>query len=416
MDYNSPLDAALDYARRGWPVFPCRPGDKRPATRNGFKDAVTDAKRIRDWWRRRADYNVGITTGEVSGLVVLDVDPRSGGDETLAKLEAEHGRLPATVTAQTGGGGRHLLFEHPGGKVKCRAHALGRGLDVKADGGYIVAPPSLHASGRRYAWAEGLDPDSIGIAALPGWLSDRLANAQALIQTDTEDADIQQLSASPTDEPTEADDGEDCCKSCLSESLGICSSGPLGICSSGSLCHRVEDAIQSTLPTDTGQRNRAVFEFARALKAIPELAEADPKDLKGYVRQWHDAASKVTSGEHSFTDTWAEFLYGWRRIKHPRGNGPMADLLARADKAETPSIAADYDATAKRLVRLCRQLQRNTGDKPFFIGYRTAGELLGVDHNKACKLLGMLCAEGVLELASKGHTGKASEYRYIGGD
>ncbi len=94
----------------------------------------------------------------------------------------------------------------------------------------------------------------------------------------------------------------------------------------------------------------------------------------------------------------------------------MAELLKKADAAETPSLAADYASTARRLVCLCRELQRNAGDKPFFVGYRIVADLLGMDRSKAGRLLNMLCVDGVLERVSKGHTGRATEYRYIGCD
>lgn len=180
------LDAALDYARRGWPVFPChtptrggcscrdaeRCSDigKHPRTEHGLKDATTDEATIRQWWRRWPDANIGIVTGKASGLLVLDVDPRHGGDATLAELEREHGRLPDTVESLTGGGGRHILFRCPGYPVKSGAGTLGPGLDVKADGGYIVAPPSLHLRGRRYEWEVSSHPDDIPIAEPPAWL------------------------------------------------------------------------------------------------------------------------------------------------------------------------------------------------------------------------------------------------------
>ncbi len=187
-DYTTPLSAALSYAQRGWPVLPlhtisdeghctckkphCRTPGKHPIgslAPNGKDNATTDQEVIRGWWRSRPAANVGIATGAQSGLVVLDVDPRKGGDDTLMDLEVQHGRLPDTVEAITGGGGRHILFRHPGGYVQGGSDKLGAGLDVKADGGYIVADPSLHLMGR-YCWDGQYHPDDTAIASLPGWL------------------------------------------------------------------------------------------------------------------------------------------------------------------------------------------------------------------------------------------------------
>jgi len=168
---NERLEAALSYARRGWPVLPCRPGGKAPLTARGVLDATGDQERITAWWRAAPQANVGIRTGLESGLIVLDVDPRAGGDEGLWELERTHERLPATVEALTGGGGRHLYFKHRGGRVRC-ATALGgySGVDLKADGGYVVAPPSLHASGRQYVWEATSAVGDVLLALAPAWL------------------------------------------------------------------------------------------------------------------------------------------------------------------------------------------------------------------------------------------------------
>lgn len=179
------FDTALDYARRGWPVFPlhtivggrCTCGEdcgekagKHPRIAGGFTHASTVELSIRNWWGRWPDANVGIATGKASGFFVVDVDPRHGGDDTLREVEAQHGPLPDTVESQTGGGGRHILFKYPGYPVKSGTDKLGPGLDIKADGGYIVASGSLHLSGRCYEWEVSSHPDDVPIAEAPAWL------------------------------------------------------------------------------------------------------------------------------------------------------------------------------------------------------------------------------------------------------
>ena len=127
--------AALAYARRGVPVFPCAPGGKRPLTRNGFWDATTEARRIEAWWGRWPAANVGVPTGRRSGLLVLDADPRDGGFESLALLERENGPPPETARARTGGGGVHVFFGYPAGEtVRNSAGVLGTGLDARRGG------------------------------------------------------------------------------------------------------------------------------------------------------------------------------------------------------------------------------------------------------------------------------------------
>jgi hypothetical protein len=148
-------------------VFPCEPGGKAPLTYNGFWDATTDARRIRAWWGRWPDANVGVPTGRRSGLLVLDVDPRDGGAEGLAELEVAGGPLPETAKARTGGGGTHVFFAYPvGEEVRSSAGRLGPGLDVRGEGGYVVVPPSRTLSA--YEWLDRLP------LADPAWLLGRL--------------------------------------------------------------------------------------------------------------------------------------------------------------------------------------------------------------------------------------------------
>ena len=181
------LDAALAYAARGWPVVPlwwptssglcaCRRPDCDSAAKHpipalvphGAKDATTDPDTTRRWRGRYPHANVGVVVGPASGIVVLDVDPRHDGDERLAALEAQHGALPATVEVATGGGGRHLYFKYPAGGVRSRALAK-EGLELKASG-YVVAPPSVHRSGKPYTWDLPGDVDPAPFAELPRWL------------------------------------------------------------------------------------------------------------------------------------------------------------------------------------------------------------------------------------------------------
>lgn len=168
--HASPLstrEAALGYLSRGWSVIPIEPRAKRPLTAwLEFESRCASAREVDGWFARWPQANVGIVTGAVSGLVVADVDARHGGEASLFRLESEHGVLPDTVEALTGGGGRHLYFAHPGGRIANRVGLL-PGLDLRGDGGCVVAPPSVHPSGRRYAWARGRSPDERALAPLP---------------------------------------------------------------------------------------------------------------------------------------------------------------------------------------------------------------------------------------------------------
>ena len=162
--------AALDYLSRGWSAIPIRERAKRPAVAwKAFQRKCVSEETLPDWFGRAPNSNVGIVTGTLSGLVVLDVDPRHGGKESLRKLEREHGALPDTMESVTGGGGRHLYFSHPGGVVHNRTN-IEPGIDLRGDGGCIVSPPSVHPSGKRYRWKKDHAPGEIEPAPLPDWL------------------------------------------------------------------------------------------------------------------------------------------------------------------------------------------------------------------------------------------------------
>ena len=170
--------AALRYAARGWPVLPLVPKSKEPLARlvaHGVKDATADPRTVHAWWEMEPTANIGIAVP--TGLFVLDVDPRAGGNESLAELERKHGPLPATIECLTGGGGRHLYFRVPHG-LRLRGK-LGPGLDVKANGSYVVAPPSLHPSGGAYVWEVSGHPADVEPAPAPMWLLDLLSDGQA---------------------------------------------------------------------------------------------------------------------------------------------------------------------------------------------------------------------------------------------
>jgi hypothetical protein len=157
------------YRAMGWPLFPLRPREKIPATAHGFKDATAD----RDAWGRWfavGNAGIGLPTGTTSGVGVVDVDPRNGGDESLDRLQSAHGPLPNTACSLTGGGGRHLLFRV---RAPLKTWKLAPGVDVKLDGGYVVLPPSIHPSGSSYRWAPGCEPDVAGLAPLPAWCTRR---------------------------------------------------------------------------------------------------------------------------------------------------------------------------------------------------------------------------------------------------
>ena len=186
---------ALSYADAGLAVLPLKPRSKVPAgslVPHGVKDATTDSNKIQAWADRLPEANIGIATGACSGVFVLDVDPRTGGNEALAEYESLHGLLPSTVFVETGrgDGGRHLYCSCP--KHPVRNVHIGRGMDVKGDGGYVVAPCSIHPSG--HAYAGELDRPRIAVAS--DWL---LALLRTEAPEDTSRTQALHVSASDCD-------------------------------------------------------------------------------------------------------------------------------------------------------------------------------------------------------------------------
>lgn len=189
-------DAALLWAVKGFPIIPlhypifadnsvqcscekgkdCRSIGKHPYSRlarRGVNSATTNASRIEEWFKQEPNLNYGISC---EGLVVLDIDPRHGGNETFKKLENDHGILPTTLRITTGSKGLHILFDAK--NETYRNGILGPGIDIKSKGGYIVGACSLHASGRRYV------PDQryvgSGLAPLPEWLAGLLKKSTSI--------------------------------------------------------------------------------------------------------------------------------------------------------------------------------------------------------------------------------------------
>ena len=170
------LEAALNYAQRGWPVFPCEVGGKRPLgrlVRHGFKEATCDPDQIAQWWTAEPLANVGLPTGIV--FDTLDIDSQ---EAIISLVEYQAGRPMSSGPEVGTARGIHLYHRAAG--LGCRTGIL-PGLDYRGRGGYVVAPPSVHPSGHAYRWAEYDGPDGViagvdePLTDLPDWLRDLVA-------------------------------------------------------------------------------------------------------------------------------------------------------------------------------------------------------------------------------------------------
>lgn len=193
---QTPLELAQHYVAQGWPVFPCRShaeehvdqatgeiitlGEKTPLTPNGFKGATRFPRIIERWWSDWPDAAVGLPTGEKTGFFALDIDNKPGGAngfDWLSEMEAEHGPLPETARVTSPNGGLHIYFKYVVG-TRNRG-ALGAGVDIRSEGGYVLAAGSTMANGRSYKW----ETDTREIADAPAWLLDLLLPKSAPAHT-----------------------------------------------------------------------------------------------------------------------------------------------------------------------------------------------------------------------------------------
>ncbi|WP_172373531.1 bifunctional DNA primase/polymerase [Sporosarcina jiandibaonis] len=186
--------AASYYAHHyKWSVFPvhsirdgectcgknnCSQAGKHPRTMHGLRDATVNQSLINHWWSEWRDANIGIATGRTSGFIVIDID--DGGEESLEQLAEQYGPLPNTVESITGSGGRHILLGFSEGfkGTISNKQAWLPGVDIRGDGGYIVAPPSLHNSGKHYEWELSSRPDEVQIQTMPEWLLNSLVQPE----------------------------------------------------------------------------------------------------------------------------------------------------------------------------------------------------------------------------------------------
>lgn len=380
---------ALGYAERGLSVIPTK--GKRPTIRTWKPYAVTPAtsRQLRKWYASKRPDGIAVIAGDVSGsLVCRDFDER----ESYERWASEHPDLAEVLPTVETARGFHIYFQNG-----CR-RIIQLGDGELRGAGYSLLPPSRHPSGSVYRWKipltdsslQAIDPFAIGLAT-------------PVVESVTE----------RTEEIEETEEIE------AIVGRGVCGAisraevlAAFSVSQTDSAAIAI--AIEATQPTRERQRNFAVFRFSRHLKGIPALADADPRSLEPLVRLWHRRALPVI-GTKPFDDTWAEFIYGWSRVKWPKGSGPMADILAKTDAAPLPEVAMKYECPmTHRLIKLCRELQRASGDGPFFLSCRTAADLLDMGHPMtAHRRLYLLEFDDIIRTVEPGTRTRATRYRYI---
>lgn len=386
---NTLLNHALAYAERGWSILPIGK-NKQPAL-GSWKEYQTrrpTEAELRGWFAKPNVTGLAVVCGEASGgLVVRDFDVAG----SYEKWAGECPELAKTLPTAKTGRGHHVYFVNGHRGIKKLEDGELRGA------GYVVLPPSIHPSGKVYSW----------LVALPDGLLPEINPFECgLSVAETKNQDLVgalEESSCPSDRE-DGDDRENREMASALSALSVRLDAP-----------DIKRAIESTIPRGPRHRNTQVFELARALKAIPSVADADVTAFRDVARKWHRLASPFI-GTKPFEDTWAEFVYAWPRVKYPKGTGPMPDILKRADASDVPSVAAGYDSPdTHRLIKLCRELQRASGDEPFFLSCRMAADLLGIDRDTAWRRLKALVADRILKVIAPGTKTRATRYLYLAG-
>ncbi len=376
------------------PITLCPPDGKKPlgdgwdGQQNGlaWQKKKWTLKEIDRAFELRGELNVGVLYGPRSGLI--DIEGDSAGAEA-AILELFGGEPPiAPMFRSRRGLHRIMRFDadlNAVGKASVHWPDPGRGpLEIKlgASGkaSHSLWPPST-ANGIQREWVEGLMYDECDAPSLPTAVKETLLQshrkAQGTVNTETQAI------------------------ACVS----VC------------LCKPVDEAIAkaigATIPTGPGFRHRQLFHFARLLKAIPSLADADLQTLRPIVERWHQQALPRIRTKY-FTETWVDFSNAWSNVKFPAGCGPIQGIFQTAISRPIPTVALNYEVPEIRsLIALCRELQHISGAAPFFLSCRTAGELLNISYVLANKWLRLLVRDKVLVVVRVGVRRRASEYRYV---
>jgi hypothetical protein len=331
---------------------------------------------VKGWFSSGRANGIGILCGLVSrNLVCRDFDVMSSYESWMQKHPELAKILPTVKTPR----GRHLYFRAEDDKIT----TLGDG-ELRGNG-YVLAPPSMPAE-IPYEWIiplphgelQLIDPVACG-------LTEGVIERTERIERIDENREIEAI-----------------VKECNVSNLSI------------EIQKRILEFIKQTLPNFEGNRNKAIFEFARALKSIPTLVDVDLQTLQPLVKEWHKFALPVI-GTKPFDDTWGDFLYGWERVKYPRGSNPLKHVLSIADNSPLPSFAKEYECpTTIRLIKFCRELQSHAGETPFFLSAQKAAELLDTNPMTVWRRFKMLESEKVLLVTTKGNRTRATRYRYIG--
>ena len=394
---NTLLDAAVHYSRTyGWCIVPANAKSKSVALSSWTKYQTTrpSEEQIIKWFSSGCYDALGVIAGGVSGdLVILDFDRQQMCDWWDANHADKH--LPMERTVR----GRHVFMRWPNCITQKREK---EGVELRSIAAMTVISPS---PGKHWL----IDPNGEIPELNPFALGLEVFGICEKISPVLENPDSQEFTEEKEEEISSA-------FFCLRLASSVkCQDGASSVKLSAvdeKTQREVEDAIVSTLPEGPRQRNRAIFRLCQAIKGIAALRDCPAAHLRGIVQEWYERALPVIRTKN-FDESWADFTYGWPRVKWPRGLVLGLALTKALDDTTNPAQASIYsDPRNQLLVRVCWQLQRICGDAPFFLSCRNAGRIMEVSHTEASKRLEMLIADGILEIAERYTTNKATRYHF----
>lgn len=361
MDSTS-LEAALHYNSLGISTIPLARGSKEPP--RGFRWKQFQRRRPTvdelKGWHDGTEFGVAIVCGEVSGgLLVRDYDVMGSFDRWRELYSDLSERLPTAATAR----GAHVYA-----RSRSTDHVDLSDGELRGEGHYVVAPPSIHPSGQPYRWLRPLT-DEIPF----------LADPAAFL-----------LSSSTTAQQTQADTANTCM--CVTN---------------------LDAAIQATLPAAHGQRNGCLFQLARHLKAM--IPDARRPELREVIKNWHKLALANIKTK-SIDATWQDFVSAWQRIKRPAGQPRWAEVLAIAETIPLPACGSIYDSEPYHRLVMCLALHQAHGGGHFPLACRMAANHCGVCEKTGANMLKTLVFDKLLAVHGKHPPGKrlAHEYRFTG--
>lgn len=380
------LKTAIAYHEAGLCVLPAHVRSKQPAVPwRDYQNRRPSTQQIRDWFSNPHHENIAIVCGAASdGLVVRDFDDKASYDKWARRHPGLAKRLPTATTSR----GHHVYVRT---RQAVRTTAFDDG-EIRGDRSIVIAPESVHQSGVIYSWLDGIpsefpmvDPTDSGLCQswVPGseYLPAYRGNS---CYTEAQETQI------------------------LKQSVSLCNT---------TVATQVERAIVRSIPPTVAMRNRSLFKLARELKAIPEISCLPASELRWVVEAWLSKARQFIVNATDVTTNLVDFANAWGSVKYAAGSSPIDDIVRRSkDSLPPPEVAESTNAALVLLATICRELQRDRGDRPFFLDCRTAAKHIGVDHMAAFRWLKGFCAIHLLEQVSSGSQAKrkANEYRYLG--